>query len=227
MYSNNQYGVIWDMDGVLIDTGRFHYIAWKAVLGRRGIPFSEEDFRNLFGRNNQSTLEILLGRPPSTEELETISREKEGVFQKEIRGKVELMPGVRALLQAFHDHGWRQAIGSSAPQDNIDQLIEGLNIRNFFQVIYSGSNLPSKPEPEIFLSSAHALKIDPANCLVIEDSLPGIEAAHRSGMCCLAVATTHPLAQLSSADIAVNKLDEIKPSDLYNLVEQGGNHHGG
>jgi beta-phosphoglucomutase len=139
-----------------------------------------------------------------------------------IRGKASLLPGVADLLKGFQVRGCRQAIGSSAPQENIDQLVDELNIRDFFQEILATKGIPGKPDPEIFLQSARAIGVDPSRCLVIEDALPGIEAAHRGGMHCLAVATTHPVGDLTAADKAVYRLNEISPEEAIKMVDSQG-----
>lgn len=218
----SQYGVIWDLDGVLVDSGRFHYLAWKEVFARRGIEFSEADFRKVFGRNNRSTLEVIFGRTPTDEEAAEISREKEEIFLRESQGKSTLLPGAANLLEEFKQGRFKQAIGSSAPLDNVNQIVDELKIRPYFDALVSGSAYPSKPHPGIFQAAAREIDIPAKRCLVIEDSTAGIEAAHRAGMTCLAVATTNPLKDLHHADMAVFRLDEARLSEI--LKKMDGNH---
>jgi HAD superfamily hydrolase (TIGR01509 family) len=168
--------------------------------------------------NNEQTLTGILGRPPEPSFLQESSDHKEDIFRKSIHGIVELYPGVRKLLQELQRAGVRQAIASSAPQENIDALVNELNIISYFQAIVSGCELKSKPDPATFLLAAERLGVNPQRCVVIEDALHGIEAAHRAGMKCIAVATTHPVVLLSPADLVVKRINELSAARILDLI---------
>jgi phosphoglycolate phosphatase-like HAD superfamily hydrolase len=138
-------GVIWDMDGVLVDTGEFHFQAWSQALSEQGIPFSRELFRTTFGMNNAGILEVLLGRTPPPELLAEISDRKEHLFRQAAQGHAQPLPGVLAWLERLKAAGTRQAIASSAPPANIDALVDELSLRGYFDAIASGFDLPGKP----------------------------------------------------------------------------------
>ena len=210
--------VLWDMDGVLVDTAELHYQTWKQTLTGYGIPFSRQIFNEFFGMNNEQTLTGILGHPPEPSFLQEISDHKEDTFRKSIHGQVELYPGVRKLLQELQRAGARQAIASSAPQENIDALVYELNMASFFQAIVSGCELKSKPDPATFLLAAERLGVKPQRCVVIEDALHGIEAARRAGMKCIAVATTHPIDLLSQADLVVGSINELSTARILDLI---------
>jgi beta-phosphoglucomutase family hydrolase len=210
--------VLWDMDGVLVDTAELHYQTWKQTLAVYDIPFSRQLFNEFFGMNNEQTLTGVLGRVPEPSFLQEISDQKEDIFRKSIHGQVELYPGVRKLLQELQRAGVRQAVASSAPQENIDALVNEFNIASFFQVIVSGCELKSKPDPATFLLAAERLGVNPQRCVVIEDALHGIEAARRAGMKCIAVATTHPVVLLSQADLVVNRINELNAARILDLI---------
>jgi len=207
-------GVIWDMDGVLVDTGDLHYLAWSRVLPKYGLPFGREMFRATFGMNNAGILTILLGRPPEPELLTEISDGKEQMFRQMVRGSVSLLPGVRAWLEKLRRAGFRQAIASSAPQANVDTLVDELGLRDLFDALVSGFALPGKPDPATFLEAARAIQVPPERCVVVEDATAGVEGAHRAGMKCIAVTTTNPAEALQTADIVVDRLDEL-PLDAF------------
>jgi beta-phosphoglucomutase len=213
-----QRGVLWDMDGVLADTGDFHYHAWRRTLREFNIPFSAEAFRQTFGMNNQGILTILLGHEPDAEQLRLISEKKEARFRTAIKGHVRPAPGALDWLEELHSAGVRQAVASSAPQANVDALVEALGIGGFLQATFSGEGLPSKPDPAIFLRAAALIGIAPEDCLVVEDALAGVAAAREAGMRCVAVATTHPPASLQEADIVVQRLDELSWDDFKSLL---------
>ncbi len=209
--------VLWDMDGVLVDTAELHYQTWKQTLAGFGIPFSRKLFNEFFGMNNEQTLTGILGRPPEPSFLQELSDNKEDKFRKSIHGQVELYPGVRKLLQELQRAGARQAIASSAPQENIDVLVNELNMASFFQTIVSGCEIKSKPDPATFLLAAERLGVNPQRCVVIEDALHGIEAARRAGMKCIAVATTHPVVLLSQADLVVESINQLSAARILDL----------
>jgi beta-phosphoglucomutase len=208
------YGVLWDMDGVLVDTAEFHFQTWLEALSTYDIPLTRESFRATFGMNNAGTLTALLGEAPSPELLAEIGERKERQFRQAIRGQVRPLPGVLPWLERLRSEGVRQAVASSAPPANIDVLLDELGLRPFFDVIGSGSDLPAKPDPSLFLQVARLIGVPPGRCVVVEDSVAGVQAARRAGMRCLAVTTTNPPHRLGEADVVVERLDEL-PEDAF------------
>src|SRR4249919_1614759 len=132
---NNHYGVIWDLDGVLVDTGEFHFQSWLRTLAQYQLPLDRDFFRKTFGMNNTGVLTALLGYPPDPQLLSAIGDEKERLFRELIHGQVQPMSGVRIWLDRFAEESYHQAIGSSAPQANIDALVDELGIRSYFKAI--------------------------------------------------------------------------------------------
>ncbi len=214
MNSRTPFAVLWDMDGVLVDTGEFHYQAWSETAGDLGIPFSYAIFHSTFGMTNDTILRMLLGADISTAQIETISDRKEAHFRQLIHGKAAALPGAAAWLAWFKEQGIPQAVASSAPAENIDFLIDELALRPYFQALVSAYGLAGKPDPAVFLAAARQLGAPPWRCLVIEDSLAGVSAARRAGMACLAVANTHPAADLGEAGKVVQRLDQYHPAQV-------------
>jgi beta-phosphoglucomutase family hydrolase len=213
-------GVIWDLDGVLVDTAEPHFLSWMETLPKHGLDFSRERFRKTFGMNNTGVVRDLLGREPSREMMQEIIREKEGIFRDAIRGQVEPLPGVREWLERLQTSGFRQAIASSAPLENIDAIVDELALRRYFDAIVSAAEMPSKPDPAVFLEAARQIDVPPERCIVVEDSLPGVEGARRAGMKSLAVATTHPAEALQKADLVAVRLNEL-PVDAFDKLLEG------
>ena len=207
-------GVLWDLDGVLVDTGEFHFQAWSGLLPGYGIPFTHELFRATFGMNNAGILTTLLGHKPTPELLAEISDRKEQRFREAVRGRAQPLPGVLAWLERLKAAGLRQAIASSAPPANIDALVDELGLRAYFEAIVSGFNLPGKPDPALFLKAARLIDVAPERCIVVEDAVVGIEAAKRAGMKCVAVTTTNPARALKAADVVVERPDAL-PVDTF------------
>lgn len=214
----NNYGVIWDMDGVLVDTGEAHFISWAETLAPAGIPFSRELFRAVFGMNNKGTLEYLTGKEQDPAFVARISEQKEIIFRNLVRGRARPLPGVLRWLERFRQLSYQQAIASSAPHANIDVLIDELKIRPYFQAIASGFDLPAKPDPLVYLNAAAQLGLEAKACVVIEDSIAGVEGARRAGMKCIAVTTTNPAERLSSADLVLTSLEELDEGALKSLL---------
>jgi HAD superfamily hydrolase (TIGR01509 family) len=210
--------VLWDMDGVLVDTGEAHFRSWSHVLSEYEIPFSREFFRDTFGMNNASVLSILLGDKLTPALLAEIADRKEYLFRQAVRGSVEPMPGVLPWLGRLNEAGFRQGIASSAPEANINVLVDELGLRVHFDVIVSGVDLPGKPEPFLFLKVAGALDVTPDRCVVVEDAVAGVEAARRAGMHCIAVTTTSPAGALEAADLVVDRLDDLLPDTFTRLL---------
>jgi HAD superfamily hydrolase (TIGR01509 family) len=213
-------GVLWDLDGVLVDSGEFHYRAWAETLARHRIPYSRDSFHATFGMNNLGTLAYLLGHPPSPELLSQINREKEESFRAAVRegqGRgpaVSPLPGVVRWLEHLKSLGMKQAIASSAPQANIDVLVDALDLRRHFDAIVSGAELPGKPDPAVFVEAARRLDLPTLCCVVIEDSPAGVLGAKRAGMRCVAITTTHPRPALHEADVIVDAFDAL-PEDVF------------
>ena len=176
----------------------------------------------IFGMSNRDTLTYLLERPPEPFELETISGRKEETFRMEAQWLVRPMPGALTLLGELEEAGWLQAVASSAPKANIDLLLATLGIRGRFQAILSGEELETgKPDPTLFLRAAKALQLSPDRCVVVEDAPAGVEAAHKAGMSCIAVATTRSrdvLAKVTSSTLLFDDLTQVKEESFSNLI---------
>ena len=218
MTGYRNYAVLWDMDGVLVDTGDFHYQSWKETFDAIEVPFSREDFRKTFGMNNTGILEWVFGRKPEAEEISRISDKKESLFRELVKGKAEPLPGVLTWLRQFQDWGVKQAITSSAPPENIEVLVAELKIGEFFDEIVSGFDLPGKPNPDVFLKAAKKLQVHPEKCIVVEDAIAGVEGANRAGMRCIAVATTNPVSALEKADFIFDNLGKMSGNDFLSLI---------
>lgn len=211
-------GVLWDLDGVIVDSGEFHFLAWSETLSEHSIPFSRELFQATFGMNNAGILAVLMGQPPAPELLAEISDRKEQRFRQAVRGRARPLPGVPGWLERLKTAGVRQAVASSAPPENIDALVDELDLRGYFDAIISGFDLPGKPDPALFLKVARLIGVPPEQCVVVEDAVAGVEAAKRAGMKCIAVTTTNPPHALEAADVIVERLDALPANAFQHLL---------
>ena len=212
-------GVLWDMDGVLVDTGDLHYAAWLEVLDDYDIDFSRKQFDASFGMNNRALLAMLFSRELEPELYAAINERKELRLLELAEGRIQPMPGVVTWLERLQKAGYCQAIASSAPLVNIEAMVDAMGIRTCFDVVVSGIDMPGKPEPDVFLTAAAQIDVLSANCVVVEDAIPGVEGASRAGMKCIAVTTTNPAEALTKADIIVDSLTEL-PDDIFEQLLQ-------
>jgi beta-phosphoglucomutase len=212
-------GALWDMDGVLVDTAELHYLSWLQALNEAGLDFGRAEFDRYFGMSNPDTLQALLGRPPTDAELSEIAGRKELLFAERMKSShASPVPGAIERLKAWHERGVRQALATSAPQLNIERLLRPLGVLRYFQAVISAGDGPSKPAPQVFLKAADTLGMQPARCVVLEDSPVGVEAARRAGMKCIALTTTRSAEDLRQADIIVSSFDELPPGILDQLI---------
>jgi HAD superfamily hydrolase (TIGR01509 family) len=205
------------MDGVLADTSQLHFETWEHILTEQGISFDRQKFHYIYGLKNRDLLPYLAGKSLDPQWMEWIAGQKELAFRQALPGHLSLLPGVLDWLQRFNSWGWKQAVASSAPPENVEALVDELDIRNYFNALVTPGNLPGKPDPAVFLLAASRLGMSPDYCVVIEDSIPGIEAALHAGMRCIAVTTTNPPEVLTQADIVVKTMDHLTVEQIESL----------
>jgi beta-phosphoglucomutase len=216
---DKKLGVIFDMDGVLVDTGWAHRQAWHDLAEKEGLDISDEFFRRTFGMQNAAILPML--RPDiSPEEMERLSDWKEQHYRDLMKEHLELAPGAEALLRDLKRHGFRLAIGSSAPPENLNLFWDRLSLAQWFEARVTKEEITrSKPAPETFLRAAEKIRLTPACCAVVEDAVPGVQAAKAAGMPVVAVTTTRAREDLAQADRIVDNLSELKAADFLALLK--------
>jgi beta-phosphoglucomutase len=203
--------ILWDLDGVIVDSGEWHYAAYVKVLAKRGVELTRERYySSLFGRRNWDILRDVLGDLPK-EEIEKVAREKERTFRELVRGHIEPLPGAKELLQRAHDAALKQSIVSSTPRENIELIVETLGVREWLDAIVGEEDSErGKPDPQPFTTAADHLNVPYERCVVIEDAPEGIEAGKHAGMRTIGVATTRPVERLAEtgADLVVATLED-------------------
>jgi len=220
---SRQKAVIWDMDGVIADTAPYHFKAWQHVFQKRGVNFTETDFRRNFGQRNDTIVRNVLGKDLPASEVDAITSEKEQNFRHRVKQNIKPLPGAINLIKSLKENGFSLALASSAPTENIQLILKGLNISNCFQAIVWGREVTEgKPNPQGFLLAAKKLGVVPKNCIVVEDAVAGVTAAKRAGMRCLAVTNTHPRTSLAEADLIVDSLEQVGVNDLEELLSLQG-----
>lgn len=184
--------IIFDLDGVIVSTDKFHYQAWKQIADSLGIPFDEKMNYRLRGVSRRESLERILegysGAPLTEREKEKLAEQKNDIYRKMLQQMTpeDVAPEVRETLRILRERGYRTALGSSSK--NAKFILEKTELTNAFDAVSDGTNITkSKPNPEVFLKAAEFLKEQPEYCLVVEDAKAGIEAANAAGMKAVAV----------------------------------------
>lgn len=223
MPDSQLYGILWDVDGTLVDTAELHFQAWQEMCRSLGLPFSRDDFAATFGRRNPEIIRHLSGDLFTEKEVNALGDRKEELYKTAARAGVDLLPGAAALLEGLHAAGFRQGIGSSAPRGNIDLILELTQTKHFFDALVSQENTQrGKPDPEVFLVGAQWLGIAPARCLVFEDAPAGIQAAKAGGMKCVGVGFvghhSEDTLRTAGADLVVRSLEEVSVQTVRKLL---------
>jgi beta-phosphoglucomutase len=222
MDSKQRFAALWDVDGTLVDTAELHFQSWVRIAAELRKPFTREQFAATFGQRNPEVIRHAFG-PHDDVDVARIGERKEGYYRAEAQKGVQLLPGVRELLDAFEQGGFVQVVGSSAPRDNLELILELTNTGRYFQAIVSMEDTTrGKPDPEVFLVAAKKVDIPPNQCVVLEDAVAGVQAAKAAGMKCVAVTFVghHPGDKLraAGADRVVKTLRDVNVGDLLKLL---------
>jgi HAD superfamily hydrolase (TIGR01509 family) len=216
-------GVIFDLDGVLLDSSRFHLLSWRRLGAELGIEISDPFFRSTFGLTNAAIFDRLPGRPIPQAEYRKFSERKEELFREEAKGRIALFDGADRLLRGLKAAQFRLALGSSTPRSNLLFFFAELGLEKYLEAYSCGDDVTrGKPDPEVFLVAARKLECPPDRCVVVEDAFMGIEAAKAAGMKCIAVATTNEaeaLRKRSAADQVADSLAQLTPGDFLGLLD--------
>jgi len=216
------FGCIFDWDGVIADSSAQHIEAWKLVAEKEHLIFREELFRQSFGMKSEQIIPDLFQWTHDNAEVRRLDRKKEGIYRElVIANGTGTFPGVREFLAMLKQHGISCIIGSSAPRANVTTALDFLGFSDFFSGIVCGEDVTlGKPDPQIFLTAAQRIGLQPRECIVFEDALVGVAAARAGGMKVVAVTATYKRSELSAADRIVDRLDELTFAQLQQLAEQ-------
>jgi beta-phosphoglucomutase len=211
-------GCIFDLDGVIVDTAKYHYLAWKRLADQLGIHFTTEDNERLKGVSRMDSLEIILEigqlnlSSDQKNEYATLKNEWYVNFISRMTPD-EILKGSRELLQELRAAGIRTAIGSASR--NTPMILERVGILDLFDAVADGNKVSkAKPDPEVFIKAAELIGIDPVDCIVFEDAIAGIQAALNAGMFCIGVGSANVLAE---AHFVVKGLNEVNLEKLRTI----------
>ncbi len=216
-------GLLFDLDGVIVDTAKYHYLAWKELADKLNLPFTEKDNERLKGVSRMKSFEIILeigGLELSGEEKEKYCTVKNEIYLEYIHQlkQEEVLPGVNEFLTDAREKGYRIALGSASK--NAGVILSRLNLTEAFDAVIDGTKVKSaKPDPEVFLLGAKELGLKKEACIVFEDARAGVEAAHNGGMKAVGIGTRE---NLPNADICIPGLFNIKINELVKQLTTAG-----
>jgi len=212
---------LFDMDGVIVDSNPFHKISLRQFCQKHGFDLSEEQLREkIYGRTNKDWIPAVFGQI-SPEQVASYAAEKEALFRELYADAIQPLAGLLPFLQNLERYGIQRAIATSAPRDNVDFTLDKTGIRPFFPIILDESHVEKgKPDPDIYLKTAAAVGLPPSQCIVLEDSLSGVESGLAAGCKVVAVSTTHTKEELQTAHLVIPDFDGIDPLELIDSVFQ-------
>lgn len=213
--------VIFDMDGVLVDSFALHREVWKQMALAEGLPFDAARFDAVFGRTSREVIAELWGRDRySAAEIAVLDDRREAAYRDAITARFPAMPGAEQLIHALDRDGFALALASSAPPENAELVLDKLQVRQLFRAVVTAKDVKQgKPDPEVFLLAASRLQVPPSRCAVIEDAPPGIEAANRAGILSIGLASGGRAREsLNAARLVVDSLNELSPSLIRQLL---------
>jgi beta-phosphoglucomutase len=209
--------VLWDLDGTLVDSEQYHWLAWRDSMAAEGVALTHDQFLKTFGLRNDAIVPQWIP-DASTERVDRIANAKEQLYRRMVReGGLRPLPGAAEWIQRLGADGWLQAIASSAPRENIDAVLTVIGLTSVFQAVVSAEDVTrGKPDPQVFLTAAARLGSAPAQSIVVEDAAAGVEAARRAGMPSIGVSRHGaPLP----ADLTAESLADLQPNAFWGLLK--------
>ena len=214
-----QLAVIFDVDGVLVDSYQAHFESWRQLYRELGIKYGETTFAADFGRTSRDILIRTLPGQLSDERIRELDDRKESLYREIIGRDFPAMDGAEDLIDSLVADGFLLAVGSSGPPENVALALEKLRSGQRIAVAVTGSDvIRGKPDPQVFQLAAERLGIPASRCAVVEDAVHGVEAAKRAGMTAIALTGTATRAELAAADLIVDSLRELDSAIVRELI---------
>jgi beta-phosphoglucomutase len=216
-----KFAVLFDMDGVIVDTNPTHKKAILQFCDNHNKRLSDDEMKKyIWGRTNKEWLRHLFGEDLADAQMRCYADEKEQLFRDIYEPDIKLLNGLVSFLDMLEQHNIPKAIGTSAPRANVDFVFKHTGIEKYFDTVLDETFVTiGKPDPEIYLKAAKALRFDPADCIVIEDSFAGIESGKRAGCKVIGITTTHSDAELAHADLTAADFTQLSIDDLITLFK--------
>jgi len=219
--NHNGYAVIFDMDGVICHTNPHHARAFEIFFDKYQIPYTEQELvKHMYGKHNSYIMSYFFKRQVNGEELIALESEKEALFREIYRERVAPLPCYIGFLQDLKTSGFKTAVATSAPQANLDLIVDVLTIREVMDSLMASENVTlHKPHPEVYLKSAKNMQVNPSHCLVFEDSFSGVTAALNAGMKVVGVLSSHTKDELPPCSHYIRDYSEINADKVLDILK--------
>jgi len=220
---NHSFAVIFDMDGVIVDSNPTHKIALRKFCEMHGYNLTDEELKaRVYGRANKDWLPDMFGNQLTKEEFQKFAEEKEALFRQIFKPIIKPVDGLIAFLDRLEESKITKAVASSAPPANVEFTLEKTATKKYFDVILSETDFQKgKPDPEIYLTTASLLNFPPEKCLVLEDSIAGVESAKKAGCKVIGVTTTHLKEEFVGTDLVIDDFHNLHIKELQELFNKG------
>lgn len=214
-----KFAILFDMDGVIIDSNPAHKIALRQFCKQHGHDLTDEQLRlKIYGRTNKDWIPNLFGGNLSAEVISQYGEEKEAMFREIYKSDIKPVDGLMDFLEEMNNHHVPMAIATSAPRSNVDFTLEHTHTGKYFKAILDEAFVTrGKPDPEIYVKTAAALGFDPKDCVVIEDSLSGIQAGKSAGCRVIGITTTHTPEELSHTDLVIPDFRNLHLAEILGM----------
>jgi HAD superfamily hydrolase (TIGR01509 family) len=213
------FAIIFDMDGVIVDSNPAHKVALRQFCARHGYELSNEYLRNeIYGRTNKDWISNLFG-DLKDHQWKKYEQEKEAIFREIYSDEIKPVNGLLPFLDLLKNNNIPRAIATSAPRENVDFVLDKIALESYFSIILDESDVTKgKPDPQIYLKTVEELSYPADRCIVIEDSVSGIEAAKSAGCKVIGITTTHNSDEFEHTDLVIDNFQHLSISLLNNLV---------
>ncbi|MDY7108619.1 MAG: HAD family phosphatase [Planctomycetota bacterium] len=218
-----QNAVLFDVDGVLVDSFEPHLRSWLMLAGENGFSFTREQFIATFGRTSRDIIAALWPADDlDDEKIRSLDDRKEALYRQIVAANFPAMDGAVELIDALREAGFSLAVGSSGPPENVNLALQRLERADAFGAVVTGSDVTrGKPDPQVYQLAAEGLKIEPARCAVLEDAPAGIDAARAAKMTAIGLASTgRTTKELTDAHLVVTSLRELSAERIGALIER-------
>ncbi len=207
------------MDGVMVDNNLYHKRAWELFVQQHGFNLPEIELKeHVYGKINRDILLYLFGEDITDADIIKYANEKERFYQSIYSDYIKPTKGLIEFLNLLHSQNIPIAVATSAPPTNVGFVLSSLGVEKYFQIIVDDTDVKKgKPDPEIYLTTAKKLNMNPSDCVVFEDSLSGVQSAINAGMKVVAITTTHTKAELSNANLVIDDFSKLDINSLINL----------
>ena len=214
-----QIGLIFDMDGVIVENHQYHYLAWQKIAAKHGITIDEVFYREkMNGRTLKKLMKVVFEREMSDEEAKSIGLEKEAIYRDLYKDHRKPTTGLIKFLEEAKEKGIPMAVGTSAPKENVEFTLDDLDLRKYFVGVVDDSMVVhGKPDPEVYLKGAELVDRKPEDCIVFEDAVSGIQAGKAAGAKVIGLATSHSREELD-ADLIIDNFSDLSWQQITDLL---------